>query len=54
MWCRYHHTFRHRPDVRLIGTDPLNLSMELPDGTIITIPTPDRTTTSNKATSKAA
>ena len=46
--CRYHHTFRHRPDVRLIGTDRNNLSLQLPDGTIINIP-PARTAATKAA-----
>jgi hypothetical protein len=47
LWCVYHHTFRHRPDVTLHG-DTNNLSITLPDGR--TMPLPARgPTTHNKA-----
>ncbi len=37
LWCTFHHTFRHRHDVTLIG-DANNLTMRLPDNTIIALP----------------
>ena len=37
LWCVFHHGFRHRKDVTLIG-DANDLSMRLPDGTIIPLP----------------
>ncbi|MCU1398498.1 MAG: hypothetical protein JWN62_1607 [Acidimicrobiales bacterium] len=47
LWCVYHHSFRHRPDVHLHG-DANNLSITLPDGR--TMPLPARgPTTKNKA-----
>ena len=37
LWCTFHHTFRHRKDVTLIG-DANDLSIRLPDGTIVPLP----------------
>ena len=37
LWCTFHHTFRHRKDVTLIG-DANDLAIRLPDGTIIPLP----------------
>lgn len=37
LWCTFHHSFRHRKDVALIG-DANDLSMQLPGGTIIALP----------------
>jgi hypothetical protein len=37
LWCVFHHGFRHRKDVTLIG-DANDLSIRLPDGTIIPLP----------------
>ena len=37
LWCVYHHHFRHRPDVHLIG-DANNLSIQLPGGRIVPLP----------------
>ncbi|MCU1365900.1 MAG: hypothetical protein JWN39_1539, partial [Ilumatobacteraceae bacterium] len=45
LWCVYHHSFRHRPDVHLHG-DANNLSITLPDGR--TMPLPARGPTSQK------
>ncbi len=44
LWCVYHHSFRHRPDVHLHG-DADNLSITLPDGR--TMPLPARGPTSH-------
>ncbi|MCU1400262.1 MAG: hypothetical protein JWN62_3371, partial [Acidimicrobiales bacterium] len=45
LWCVYHHSFRHRPDVHLHG-DANNLSITLPDGR--TMPLPARGPTSQR------
>ncbi|MCU1400954.1 MAG: hypothetical protein JWN62_4063 [Acidimicrobiales bacterium] len=37
LWCVYHHHFRHRPDVKLIG-DANDLSIRLPDGRVVPLP----------------
>ena len=37
LWCTFHHTFRHRKDVTLIG-DANDLSIRLPDGAIVPLP----------------
>ena len=37
LWCRYHHTFRHRPDVHLTG-NANNLTLHLPNGTTLPLP----------------
>ena len=47
LWCVYHHTFRHRPDVQLHG-DANNLHIAMPDGTIV--PCPPRGPTSKTHT----
>ena len=43
MWCIYHHHFRHRADVQVIGNSA-NLQLRLPDGRIIDCPPKGRTT----------
>ncbi len=45
LWCVYHHSFRHRPDVQLHG-DADNLSITMPDGR--TVPLPARGPTSHQ------
>ena len=37
LWCTFHHTFRHRKDVTLIG-DANDLAIRLPDGSIVPLP----------------
>ena len=37
LWCVFHHGFRHRKDVTLIG-DANDLSIRLPDGMIVPLP----------------
>ena len=43
MWCIYHHHFRHRAGVEVIG-NAHNLQLRLPDGRIIDCPPKGRTT----------
>ena len=37
LWCRHHHTERHRPGVRVRG-DAANLELELPSGEVVCCP----------------
>ena len=48
LWCVYHHTFRHRPDVQLHG-NANNLTITLPDGRTMPLPARGPTTHTNAA-----
>jgi hypothetical protein len=37
LWCRHHHTERHRPGVRIRG-NALDLALEFPNGDVIECP----------------
>ena len=37
LWCVFHHHYRHRPDVHLIG-NANNLAIQLPDGRTVPLP----------------
>jgi hypothetical protein len=41
LWCRHHHTEKHRPGVKVLG-DAHDLRLQLADGTIIHCPTKRR------------
>ena len=44
LWCRHHHTEKHRPGVQVLG-NANNLRLQLPDGTIIHCPPKTRLAT---------
>jgi hypothetical protein len=52
LWCVFHHHFRHRPDVELIG-DANDLSIKLPDGRVVPLPPRGPTHASNGAWERA-
>lgn len=53
MWCRHHHTERHRPGVTLTG-DANHLTVTHPDGSTTHCPLPTNTRTTPRPTSAAA